>query len=230
MEPHVRESGRRSTEQVPVTRMVTTVEHDVAGRTDRREWFETEVLELLPQLLGTARRLCRHGADAEDLVAEAVARAWTRLDTLADRASFRPWLCRILMNCYITECRARRARPVTESLDDQPGEDPEFSLFEQLHQPFLLWWGNTEREFLNRLLREDLEQAIDTLPEQFRVAVVLADVQGLAYQEIADVLDVPIGTIRSRLARGRALLQKALWEHAADAGIVKPRHSSRRSP
>ena len=75
---------------------------------------------------------------------------------------------------------------------------------------------------MNKLLREDLEKAVDALPEAYRVAVVLAEVQGLSYQEIADVLRLPIGTVRSRLVRGRSLLQKALWEHAVDAGLVQP--------
>jgi RNA polymerase sigma-70 factor (ECF subfamily) len=95
----------------------------------------------------------------------------------------------------------------------------EFSLFERLHQPFLLWWGTPEQDFLDRLLREDLIRAIEALPERFRIVVVLADVQGLSYLEIAGSLEVPIGTVRSRLARGRALLQKALWDHACDAGL-----------
>ena len=94
-------------------------------------------------------------------------------------------------------------------------------MFERLHQPFLLWFSTPEREFLDKLLREDLERAIDQLPEAFRVAVVLADVQGLSYQEIAHALRIPIGTVRSRLARGRAALQKALWQHGLDAGLVK---------
>jgi RNA polymerase sigma-70 factor (ECF subfamily) len=88
-----------------------------------------------------------------------------------------------------------------------------------LHQPFLLWWGNPEQEFLTHLLQEDLERALAQLPEPYRLAVLLADVQGLSYQEIADALELPIGTVRSRLARGRSQLQKALWKHAQDAGL-----------
>jgi RNA polymerase sigma-70 factor (ECF subfamily) len=95
----------------------------------------------------------------------------------------------------------------------------EFSLFERLHQPFLLWWSSPEQTFLDRLLREDLIRAIEALPEPFRIVVVLADVQGLSYGDIARSLEVPIGTVRSRLGRGRARLQKALWDHACDAGL-----------
>ena len=82
----------------------------------------------------------------------------------------------------------------------------DFSLFERLHQPILLWWGNPEQEFLNGLLREDLQHALDLLPEQYRTAVVLVDIHEMRYSEVAECLGVPIGTVRSRLARGRGLL------------------------
>jgi RNA polymerase sigma-70 factor (ECF subfamily) len=122
---------------------------------------------------------------------------------------------RILTNLFLSRCRAEAGRADDASLD----EEGEFSLFERLHQPFLLWWGSPEQDFLDRLLQEDLIRAIEALPERFRIVVVLADVQGLSYSEIAGSLEVPIGTVRSRLARGRALLQKALWDHACDAGL-----------
>ncbi|MGH7467810.1 MAG: sigma-70 family RNA polymerase sigma factor [Longimicrobiales bacterium] len=182
--------------------------------------FEQEVVDLLPRLLATARGMCRNLADAEDLVADSVARAWRHRETLRDRDHLRGWLFRILTNTYITGRRGRAAQPELVSLDEN--EEHAFSLFERLHQPFLLWWGNPEQEFLTRLLQDDLEQAIADLPEAYRLVVLLADVQGFAYQEIADVLALPIGTVRSRLARGRSHLQKALWKHAQDAGLVRP--------
>jgi RNA polymerase sigma-70 factor (ECF subfamily) len=187
---------------------------------DVREWFEREVVAMLPELLGTARRLAKNSADAEDLVAEAVAKAWAALPTLHDRASFRGWLFRILTNTYLSDQRSRAVQPLMESLGQ--GNEEQFSIFERLHQPFLLWWGSQERDFLDRLLREDLECAIDALPEIFRLVVVMADLEDLSYQETASALDIPIGTVRSRLARGRALLQRALWEHAIDAGLAPP--------
>ena len=184
-------------------------------------WFSDAVVALLPELYGTARRLTKNSADAEDLVAEAVERAWRGCESLSNRDAFRHWIHRILANTYTSWWRSARTRPVEEPLQDESSTDESFSLFERLHQPFLLWFGTPEQEFLNKLLREDLERAIDLLPQTFRVAVVLADVQGLSYKEIADTLDLPIGTVRSRLARGRALLQKALWQHGLDAGLVK---------
>ena len=191
-----------------------------------RDWFEQSVVELLPDLHATALRFTRNAADAEDLVADAVTKAWEHLPSLKDRARFRGWIFRILTNTWISERRARQSAPVHESLSDEPDH---FSIFERLHQPFLLWWGHPEREFLNRVLREDLARAVDELPDDFRAVVVLADVQGLAYSDIAESLDIPIGTVRSRLARGRSRLQQALWEHAADRGWVAPAKTTRTS-
>jgi RNA polymerase sigma-70 factor (ECF subfamily) len=178
-------------------------------------WFEQAVLDVLPELLGTARRLARNREDAEDLAAEAITRAWLHRGTLRERDRFAGWILRILTNLFLSRRRSEASRPQETCLD----EETEFSLFDRLHQPFLLWWGTPEQEFLDRLLREDLIRAIEALPDHFRIVVVLADVQGLSYGEIAGSLEVPVGTVRSRLARGRALLQKALWDHACDAGL-----------
>jgi RNA polymerase sigma-70 factor (ECF subfamily) len=191
------------------------------------ERFEQQVIGLLDDLLGAAMRLAKNRHDAEDLVAEAVTKAWGNRASLKEVERFRPWIFRILTNCFLTDCRKRAVRPAAEvSVDavaDEPGEA--FSLFEEIHQPFLLWWGNPEQEFLNKLLREDLERAVDGLPEAYRAVVVLADLEGLAYAEIAESLDIPVGTVRSRLARARAQLQKALWIHAQEAGLTKPGHA-----
>jgi RNA polymerase sigma-70 factor (ECF subfamily) len=184
-----------------------------------RDWFAQAVTDALPGLLGAALRLTRNRADADDLVAEAVAKGWAHLDTLTDREKVRGWLFRILTNAFLSGRRTEARRGAHESLDAAAEED--FSLFEQLHTPILLWWGNPEQEFLDKLLREDLARAVDGLAEPFRVVLVLADMHGHAYQEIADMLNVPIGTVRSRLARARAQLQKALWTHACDAGLVR---------
>ena len=188
-------------------------------------WFEQAMLEILPDLLGAAWRLTRNREDAEDLVGETVTRAWLGVDKLRERERFRGWVFRILTNLYISQRRARASRPEEEPLADEAAE---FSLFERLHQPFLLWWSTPEQEFLDKLVQEDLFRAIDSLPDVFRVVTVLADVEGLSYQQVADALDVPVGTVRSRLARGRGLLQKALWQHAMDAGLRSP--SAQREP
>lgn len=185
-----------------------------------RDRFEREVLALLPKLLGVARRLTRNDADAEDLVAETVVRAWRALDTLECEGALRSWLFRILNNTFVSEWRRSQARPQAEALDcDEEDDAGEFSLFEQMHQPFLLWLSNPEQAFLDKLLREDIERALEALPEPHRLVVLLADVEELGYCEIAQVLGVPVGTVRSRLARARAALQRKLWHQAQERGL-----------
>lgn len=184
-----------------------------------RKVFEREVLSLLPRLLGVARRLTRNDADAEDLVAETVARAWRKLDSLQSDAALRGWLFQILHHTFISDCRRAKARPRTEQLEADEDGEQEFSVFEQLHQPFLLWFTHPEQAFLDKLLREDLERALDALPEHHRIVVLLADVEEMNYADIAQALAVPLGTVRSRLARARGALQKLLWQHAQNYGL-----------
>ncbi|MQA67410.1 MAG: sigma-70 family RNA polymerase sigma factor [Alphaproteobacteria bacterium] len=174
----------------------------------------------MDRLYGTALRLTGNSADAEDIVAEAVARAWEALPALRDRQAFGGWIQRILTNVYVSEWRRRRARPMTELPNESvPDGELEFSLFRRLHQPFLLWWGTPEHAFLNKLLRRDIERAFDALPEPYRAVMVLVEINGWSYSETAECLGLPIGTVRSRLARARGLLQRALWSWAKEAGV-----------
>jgi RNA polymerase sigma-70 factor, ECF subfamily len=189
-----------------------------------KDAFETHVLGILGPLHGVARRLTKNEADAEDLVAESVTRAWQARASLADTRAFRAWIFRILTNTFISERRKTLARPREELLLDESSEgEGAFSIFERLHQPFVLWFGNPEQQFFDKLLREDLDRALAALPEHYRVVVVLADVEGLKYGEIAEALDVPVGTVRSGLARARCTLQRTLWNVASDRGL----HTSR---
>jgi RNA polymerase sigma-70 factor (ECF subfamily) len=175
---------------------------------------------MLGSLHGVARRLCGNDADAQDLVAEAIARAWQARSSLLDEGAFRGWMFRILHNTFVSERRKARARPRTDPLvEESSNDDDEFSIFEHLHQPFLLWFANPEQRFLDDLLSEHIERALAALPEHYRIVVVLADIEGLKYGEIAQTLDIPIGTVRSRLARARSELQRALWEVAREHGL-----------
>jgi len=186
-----------------------------------RDVFVSHVEGSVDRLYGTAMRLTRNPSDAEELVAETVAKAWACLHTLQDPDRCLPWMLRIMTNMFISEKRTARSRtPHEEYIEEPDSEEAGFSLFDRLHQPFLLWWGNPEQEFLDRVAKNDIEQALDALPENFRIVVLLSDMEGLTYNEIAEALDVPIGTVRSRLARARSLLQKALWNHALDKGLV----------
>ena len=190
---------------------------------ETKVWFSRVAGECMDSLYGLALRLTRNTANAEDLVAETVARAWSAVGNLEDRKRFRPWLFRILHNCYISDYRKKLVRPVEFSYDDISNDGEEDDLTDLLlsqGDDFLAWWGNPEREFANKLLCDDILSAIAMLPDAFRIAILLVTVEGLSYDEAAEVLEVPPGTIRSRMKRGRTLLQKALWQHAVEAGLV----------
>lgn len=177
-------------------------------------------MALLPELMSAARYMADRRSEAEEVVAEAVARAWEKRDDLRDRDRFRGWIFRILRTCYLGRRRRRDRRPEETPLPGEGEEDPSFSLFERLHQPFLLWWSDPEARFFDRLLREDLERAVEALPEAYRSTLVLVDVHGFSYAESAEILNVPVGTVRSRLSRARSRLKEDLWKHARDRGLA----------
>ena len=188
-----------------------------------KSWFGQQVEENMGSLYAMAMRLSRNSTDAEDLVADSVIKAWSAIHTLDDRTRFRPWIFRILHNNFISDYRKKCVRPHEVSMDEpQSNEDGEEVASILVRQPdaFLNWWANPEREFINTLLGEDIMTAIDSLPEVFKITVIMINVEGLSYDEAAEVLNVSPGTIRSRMNRGRTLLQKALWEHAQDAGLI----------
>ena len=185
-----------------------------------KEAFETRVMAILGRLHGVASRLTRNDADAEDLVAETIARAWRARDSLTSPIAFQAWIFRILNNTFISDRRRASVRGQTEPIEDAELDDSQpFSIFERLHRPFLLWFGNPEQEFLDKLLRDDVDRALAALPEHYRVVVIMADMEDLKYAEIAETLKIPIGTVRSRLARARAALQETLWTLAHERGI-----------
>lgn len=187
---------------------------------DEQQEFKALVLPLLDELHWLAYHLCHNQCDADDLAAEAVKKACENFRRLRDRTKIKPWLIRILSNTFISAYRSRKDFQAIEYVEDTDHEDEHFSLFAQVSQPFLLWWGNPERELINKILDEDIQRAIGMLPHEFRLAVVLCDVEGLSYKEISHALQVPVGTVRSRIARGRSLLQKKLYQHAKDLGII----------
>lgn len=196
---------------------------------DGRRAFGEQVEAQLDALYRAALRLTRDATDAEDLVAEAVAQAWYRIDSLNDWGAFRGWLFRIMRNHFITGYRKRLRAPVIVAAEgrDEEGDQPDLALL-LAEQPddFLQWWANPEKELADQLLGEDILGALATLPDAFRDVILLICVDGLGYDEAADVLGVPAGTVRSRMKRGRTLLQKALWQHASDAGLVKSKKAS----
>lgn len=194
---------------------------------ERRE-FSDVVLPLLDEMHALAVHLCRNHSVAEDLVAETVMRACENFRELRDRSKVKPWLFRILTNAFFSSCRKQKTRQEV-SYEEVQGEDDagSFSLFQQLSHPFLLWWGNPEREFTNKLMDEDIRRALAELCEDHRVVILLSDVEGLSYAEISESLDIPIGTVRSRLARARSMLQRKLWRCAQEMGFGVSRRRSR---
>lgn len=195
------------------------------NQADNHEFFESSVSRMMDRLYGTAMRFTRNASDAEDLMAESLEKAWNNLDKLQDRYSFDGWLMRILSNTYISQWRRQKKHDeifdddlCTDDLDDRN------SLYAKLHQPFLLWWGTPEQTFVNNLLEKDIENALDAISDAYREVVVMVEIMGFTYKEASESLEVPIGTVRSRLNRGRRLLQHALWQNARDAGLVTNSH------
>lgn len=180
----------------------------------------------LDALYGVALRLTRDPTDAEDLVSESVAKAWYAVDSLQDWDSFRGWIFQIMRNHFVSGYRRASKGPDLVRLESPTGDDGETDLasllFEQ-SDDFLSWWADPEKEIVGRLLGEKITAAVQALPEAFRVTILLVIVDGLRYDEAADLLGVPPGTVRSRMKRGRTLLQKALWEEARDAGLLGER-------
>jgi len=180
------------------------------------------VTDNMDAMYGVALQLTGNRTSAEDLVAESVTKAWSCIDSLEDRGRFRPWVFRILRNEFISNYRKQSVRPVEMPFTEQANDDADSItelLFDQPDE-FLNWWACPEREYVNGLLGEQIRDAINQLPDVFRITILLVNVEGLSYDETAEVLGTPTGTIRSRMKRGRTLLQKALWLQAQDAGLA----------
>jgi RNA polymerase sigma-70 factor (ECF subfamily) len=179
--------------------------------------FEKEVLEQLPSLLSVASRLMRNAPEAEDLVQDTVLKAIRARGQFESGTNLRAWLLKILTNTFIN--RYRRGgleRSVLEGPDADPLADGwvSSSTMESLRDP--------ESQALRPLLEAEIGKALDELPTEFRLAVVLSDVEDLSYKEISDVMGCPIGTVMSRLHRGRRMLKSRLYDHAIALGIVEP--------
>jgi RNA polymerase sigma-70 factor (ECF subfamily) len=197
-------------------------DNPATGFMQHSDEFEQQLTGVLDRLYAAALRMTRNRTDAEDLVSESVTRALNNRRSLRDPASFRGWIFRILTNTFISNCRKNRNRAEICPGDTDSDSEADFWLFNRLHQPLLLFWGaNPEQEFVNNLLREDLARALDKLMEEYRIVVLLSDVEGFSYPEIAAILDIPLGTVRSRLARARSRLQKSLWQQAIDTGFIR---------
>lgn len=178
--------------------------------------FETLLVPVLNQAYGTALRLTGNVADAEDLVQDAALLAHRGFGSFTAGSNFRAWFYRIMLNRFYSNYRRQRRAGLAVDLE----ETPEMYLFQQAELAGMKPSEDSATALVDRMDAEVVERALQTLPDDFRAAATLYFMQDLPYQEIAEILEVPIGTVRSRLHRARRLLQKTLWSMAQERGIV----------
>lgn len=179
------------------------------GKRNQRDKFEKLAEQVFPSVYGTALRLTRSKEDAEDLAQEAIVRAYDAFDRF-DGTNFKAWILRIVTNLYINRYRQKQRGPLMASFED-----------ESVLEPVAVEGEIPDRQLFDELVGAEVEEALRNVPDDFRTAVLLSDIEGMSYQEIADATQVPIGTVRSRLARGRALLRKQLESFAKKEGYLK---------
>jgi RNA polymerase sigma-70 factor, ECF subfamily len=191
---------------------------------DRARFTELS-MEYMPALYSAALRMTRNASDAEDLVQETYLKAYRGFGGFSEGTNLKAWLYRILTNTYINSYRAKKRRPEIADVEDV--ED--LYLYRRLSPDGNGELGRSaEDEALDSFSDEEVKTAIESLPDAFRIAVLLADVEGFSYKEIAEITEVPIGTVMSRIHRGRRALQKALIGYAESRGLVAsaPVHSA----
>jgi len=183
----------------------------------RQQQFTEQAMEFMPSLYTAALRMTRNTADAEDLVQETYLKAYRAWDSFQQGTNLKAWLYRILTNTFINRYRSKKRRPDETDLD----EIEDLYLYRRLGGLEAAQTGRSaEDEVMDLFTETDVKAAIEALPENFRMAVLLADVEGFSYKEIAEILDIPIGTVMSRLHRGRKALQRALVDFGTQRGLV----------
>jgi RNA polymerase sigma-70 factor (ECF subfamily) len=182
--------------------------------------FAELAMEHMGSLYSAALRMTRNPPDAEDLVQETYLKAFRGFHTFQEGTNLKAWLYRILTNTFINSYRSKKRRPEESDVDDVE----ELYLYRRLGGLEAATAGRSaEEEVLEHFTDDQVKAAMDSLPDQFRMTVLLADVEGFSYKEIADIMDIPIGTVMSRLHRGRRALQKALFELGMQRGLVGDR-------
>ncbi len=182
---------------------------EAADQDLRRKRFEEMVAQHLDSLYAAALRLTRNREDAEDLLQETLLKAWRSFHTFEEGTNARAWLFRILMNAHIDRYRKATREPEVSDVEDVG----EFYLYTKVQESEQLREVGDPEKLLEGIMEQEVREALESLPEYFRSVVILADLQGFSYKEIADILGIPVGTVMSRLFRGRRLLQKKLWDY-----------------
>jgi RNA polymerase sigma-70 factor (ECF subfamily) len=181
--------------------------------------FAEQAMPLMDALYSGALRMTRNPADADDLVQETYLRAYRGFGGFQEGTNLKAWMYRILTNTFINSYRAKQRRPQESELE----EVEDLYLYRRLGGLESASLGRSaEDELMDTFSEAEVKTAVESLPENFRMAVLLADVEGFSYKEIAEILDVPIGTVMSRLHRGRKALQKALYDYAVTHGLADP--------
>ncbi|MGO9659185.1 MAG: sigma-70 family RNA polymerase sigma factor [Acidimicrobiales bacterium] len=184
-----------------------------------RAHFAEQAMGYMGSLYSAALRMTRNPSDAEDLVQETYLKAYRAFGTFQEGTNLKSWLYKILTNTFINSYRAKRRRPAETELDDV--ED--LYLYRRLGGNQASSLGRSAEDLvLDRFTEAEVKGAVESLPEAFRIAVLLADVEGFSYKEIAEILEVPIGTVMSRLHRGRRALEKALASFAEERRLTAP--------
>lgn len=181
------------------------------AKSQKKRDFESEAMVHTEALYRTALRMTKNEVDAEDLVQETLLKAYRSFDRFEKGTNAKAWLFKIMTNTFINNYRAKQKESTSVSFDDVDDSYLHSQLRDKPTET-----GNPERDFFNKILDKDVVEAIEKLPSEFRMVVVLAFNEGFAYQEIADILGIQVGTVKSRLHRGRKMLQKLLWEYAND--------------
>lgn len=205
---------RAASETVAVDGSGTPLDTDVESTEERRIRFERDAMQYVDQLYSAAMRMARNPADAEDLVQEAYTKAFSAFHQYKPGTNLKAWLYRILTNTYINLYRKRQREPLQSNSDTI--EDWQLARAESHTSTGL---RSAEAEALDHLPDSDVKRALQSIPEEFRLAVYFADVEGFAYKEISDIMNTPIGTVMSRLHRGRRMLRDMLADYAAERGF-----------